>query len=195
MTKKAKPRQPFVILSLVLAWLIPGAGHVYIGRPVRGAIIFITIAATFWAGMAIGGVMTVDKRNERWWYIAEMCTGVHGLVGWMRSSQVYEEVDRTVDKNPEFKAAKRSVARGRGGQAAAQQLAAYRQQYSAEVLKAEGLALVTPAETVARAYAGVAGLLNLLCIFDAVVLSLLGNCADRPRSSSRSEATDRRKGQ
>ena len=53
-TEKSKP-QPFV--ALLLAWLIPGAGHVYIGRPKRGLIIFVMIALIFWAGVGLGGVM------------------------------------------------------------------------------------------------------------------------------------------
>jgi hypothetical protein len=36
------------------------------------------------------------------------------------------------------------------------------------------IALVAPTDTVARAYSGVAGLLNLLCIFDALMLAMMG---------------------
>ena len=67
---------------------MPGAGHLYLGRPVRAAIIFLTIGATFWAGVAMGGVMTVDSRNERWWFIAEMFTGFHGLAAWRLEEKV-----------------------------------------------------------------------------------------------------------
>ena len=46
--------------------------------------------------------------------------------------------------------------------------------YVDKILSDKGYQLVAPAETVARAYAGVAGLLNALCIFDAVVLAAMG---------------------
>ena len=44
---------PYV--ALVLACIIPGAGHVYIGRVKRGIIILVTIAALFWTGVGGGG--------------------------------------------------------------------------------------------------------------------------------------------
>ncbi len=56
-----KKSVPLPIVAVLLAWLIPGAGHFYLGRRVRGIIIFLVIAVTFWAGIAMGGAMTVDK--------------------------------------------------------------------------------------------------------------------------------------
>ena len=46
------------------------------------------------------------------------------------------------------------------------------------------MALVTPAETAARTYSGVAGLLNLACVFDAVMLSLMG-VAGEPKAEAK----------
>ena len=43
-------------LAVPLAWFVPGAGHVYLGRRLRGVVIFLTIAATFWAVYAIAGL-------------------------------------------------------------------------------------------------------------------------------------------
>ena len=70
MAKEKKKSRPIPLVALIVAWLIPGAGHVYLGRTVRGIIIFLTISATFWTGVALGGVMTVDYRGER-------CAPVH----------------------------------------------------------------------------------------------------------------------
>ncbi len=143
------------LLALFLAWLVPGAGHMYLGRLTRGAIIFVTISATFWAGVAMGGVLTVDRDEERWWFVAEMFTGVYGLVGWQRQRAVAREL-----------ADKPEIARATG--------AMERQMLIDRELAEQGIALVAPVATVARAYAGVAGLLNLMCAFDALLLSLLG---------------------
>ena len=148
----------FPILALILAWLVPGAGHVYIGRVRRGVIIFITITATFWAGVAMGGVMTVDQRTERWWFVANISTGLNGLVSWYRSERVYDEVEREINRSDQA-----SATRG-----------ALRGQEVDKILSRKGYRLAAPTETVARAYAGVAGLLNLLCVFDAAVLALMG---------------------
>ena len=170
----------FPALALILAWLIPGAGHVYIGRVRRGVIIFITITATFWAGVAMGGVMTVDKRTERWWFVANISTGLHGLVSWYRSEQVYDQANRAIDSGQyagAFRKDRREVA-DQPGQSDQRQIAAMtgelRGQYIDKILSDDGYRLAAPTETVARAYAGVAGLLNLLCVFDAAVLALMG---------------------
>jgi len=146
MAKTPEKTRPLAAAALMLAWLIPGAGHIYIGRRTRGIIIFLTIGATFWAGIALGGVMTVDPITQRWWFVAEMLTGVHGLVSWYRQHEVVQAL-----VGP--------------GQVHPLQLDKH--------LAEANLALVAPTDTVARAYAGVAGLLNLMCIFDAVVLTLL----------------------
>ncbi|MCP4379388.1 MAG: hypothetical protein GY794_24860, partial [bacterium] len=52
------------LLGAMLAWIVPGAGHAFVGRPGRGIIIFIVIGATFWGGVAMGGVMTVDRQGQ-----------------------------------------------------------------------------------------------------------------------------------
>lgn len=137
---------------MLLAWLVPGAGHVYAGRMARGIIIFLVIGATFWAGVGMGGVKTIDYQAERYWFYAQMVTGVHGLAGWQRQRQAQD----AVETNPT--------------------------RY-ANPASSENLALVAPVDTVARAYSGVAGLLNLLCIFDATILALMGSSGEPPKDS------------
>lgn len=162
-----KPRSNWLIAAF-LAWIAPGAGHVYLGRPIRGAVIFVTIAAMFWTGVAIGGVMTVDRRYEPWWFAAEMVTGVHGLVGWQRSKAEYDKlmsegpISVEVPPGTDSRLAERMTMDAKLGDKA----------------------LVTPADTIARAYAGVAGMLNLMCIFDAAVLSVMGVWGEQKRRRS-----------
>ena len=162
MASERKKHRPLPLVALLMAWLVPGAGHVYLGRTVRGVIIFVTISATFWAGVGIGGVMTADYQNERWWFMAEMFAGVHGLVAWHRHNQVQNKV--------------------LGGEAMRERLSLAQ---ADQKLQEEGVFLPYPSDTVARAYAGVAGLLNLLCAFDAVVLAMMGATGEPPRTLSR----------
>jgi hypothetical protein len=150
--------KPILVPAVALAWLVPGAGHWCIGRRIRGIIIFLTIGATFWAGAAIGGVMTVDNHNEKWWFIAQMFTGVHGLSGWQLQKRQWS---RVMDDPSLF---------GPNGEPVDSVQAAEVDQR----LVREGIALTSPTDTIARAYAGVAGLLNLLCIFDVAILGLMG---------------------
>ncbi|MFW6154395.1 MAG: DUF6677 family protein [Planctomycetota bacterium] len=150
MTRKASETPtsfPLVVplVGGVLAWAIPGAGHWFIGRKVRGIILFVTITALFWSGVAIGGVFTVDPREEVWWSRAQLCTGLSGVISYYRQEAYYPEADTR------------------------QSEAAIRAQ-----LAADDLALVAPAATLAHVFSGVAGLLNLLCIMDVVLLGAMG---------------------
>jgi hypothetical protein len=221
MVSKHIGHKPLALVALVLAWVVPGAGHAYVGRPVRAVIIFVTIGATFWAGVAMGGIMTVDCDNQRWWFAAEMLTGVHALVGWRRQQGLVDKLAEGLRDNRDMYAVEvqlherqgeladelenlRTLVRRLEGnvrqatgarekasleerirsarrqevdvrneiKSCTKQLRDLRSEFLTEALVDDGLALVAPVETVAQAYAGVAGLLNLMCIFDAVMLAL-----------------------
>jgi hypothetical protein len=76
-----------VPITGLLAWLLPGLGHIYIGDVRRGLIIMVMIAATFWGGVAIGGVVgTVDRKERTAWFMAQICAGSHGLIALAWSS-------------------------------------------------------------------------------------------------------------
>lgn len=162
--KKAGKHQPVPLLALLLAWIVPGAGHIYLGRVKRGIVILVTIAAMFWAGVAVGGVMTVDRHQERWWFVAQMFTGVHGLAGWQRQEAVQTELDKYLldEKLPNDRAKNDPHRR------------AHTDFWLQEGSEKGRLALVGSSSTFARSYTGVAGLLNLMCIFDAAMLALMG---------------------
>ncbi len=166
MSSTGNKTRSLAAVVLVVAYLIPGAGHFFLRRPVRGLIIFIVIGATFWSGMAIGGVMTVDKRVERWWFCAQVLSGVHGLAAWQVNERVYVRLQKKLDDDSHYKL--------RMSQAGPGQVDFVHQASVEKSLADDGLALIPPADTVARAFSGVAGMLNLLCIFDAFVLALMG---------------------
>lgn len=48
-------KSPFV--TALLAWIIPGVGHLFLGRRGRGAIVFCTVLATFVVGLLMYGPM------------------------------------------------------------------------------------------------------------------------------------------
>jgi hypothetical protein len=106
----------------VLAWLVPGAGHFYLGMPKRGAIIFVTICATFMLGLVVGGIDLIDPHLERPWFCAQILTGVPAVVAaFLQDPDVLPGVGRGMD--------------------------------------------------LGQLYTGVAGLLNLLCVVDALMKS------------------------
>jgi TM2 domain-containing membrane protein YozV len=180
------------LLALVLAWLVPGAGHFYVGRPVRGAIIFVVIGATFWTGMAVGGVLTVDYYNSRGWFVAQMCTGAHGLYGWHRQKALYDVVFKQVAEKTNL-STQGVIANFMHGTSESNDsrdptLALVVGEVDAE-LQRQGVAMLYPTENVARGYAGVAGMLNLLCIIDALLLSFMGVYGE-PEPSDRAPARE-----
>lgn len=66
-----------------LAWLIPGLGHIYLGHRIRGIVCLVTITATFWTGVAIGGVQgTVDPHERTLWFMAQLFTGGNTLAAY-----------------------------------------------------------------------------------------------------------------
>jgi hypothetical protein len=176
MPKKKKQSEPIWLVGMFLAWLVPGAGHAYIGRGQRGIILFIAISATFWAGIAMGGTMTVDRPYEPWWFTAQMLTGVNGLIGWYRQDQVYRQLTRDEDvaalagriQNPDWRPGDPIKLRPTSPRPDDLQMLVDKK------LDERKLAVANPTAGVARAYSGVAGMLNLLCIFDVLLLCLMG---------------------
>jgi len=115
--------------AAVLAWILPGLGHLYIGERARGLILLVVIGSTFWGGVAIGGVKTTIQPQERQaWFLAQICTGSHALAAMAWS--------RRIDDRPAY-------------------------EYSP-------YAAYYPSDDLAVVYTGVAGLLNVLAIFDVL---------------------------
>ncbi len=206
------------LLAFILAALIPGAGHLYLRKTVRGIIIFLAITAMFWGGVAMGGVFTMDLRNEPWWSRAQLLTGLNGAIQYHRQEQMYanlaegirqdKDVKAEIDRSErslhqlrleydkvarELKIAKDQPDQGKRVKDLTEQqqklmfdisgkqadLAHFKLDYLDGEMAREGLALTSPTDNVARAYAGVAGLMNLLCVFDALMLGLLGSVGEK----------------
>lgn len=129
-SRSDEPSFAKIVLTALLAWLVPGLGHIYAGRRRRGTILLITIAATFWAGVAIGGVQsTIQPTVRSAWFIGQMCTGGHALAAWAWGRS--RAATHPVSKHPNERAG---------------------------FLE----------EDVAVIYTGVAGMLNILIIIDAL---------------------------
>ncbi len=57
--------------AALLGWLFPGIGHWLIGDAARGAILAVTIASLWAAGLLIGGLGVIDSHENPWWYGAQ----------------------------------------------------------------------------------------------------------------------------
>ncbi|MFK7959696.1 MAG: DUF6677 family protein [Phycisphaerales bacterium] len=67
--------------AAILAWIVPGLGHAYLGERLRGLIIFIATTILIGSGVLIGGLDVVDRDHDRLWFIAQSGCGpvVFGL--------------------------------------------------------------------------------------------------------------------
>lgn len=68
------------VLAGLLAWLIPGAGHFYLGLRKRAVLLFITIEFTFLIGIYIGTVRIVDPAQSVFWFIAQIFAGLNTII-------------------------------------------------------------------------------------------------------------------
>jgi hypothetical protein len=66
---------PFQPLAAVLAWLVPGAGHYFLGHKRRAILIAAGILGLFASGLFVGGLASVDRRENFFWYLGESLAG------------------------------------------------------------------------------------------------------------------------
>ncbi|HBZ97233.1 MAG TPA: hypothetical protein DEO57_05250 [Phycisphaerales bacterium] len=59
----------------MLAWILPGLGHIAIGQRRRGFMMMFGILFLFAFGILIGGIDVVDMKRDRLWFLAQACNG------------------------------------------------------------------------------------------------------------------------
>jgi len=81
--------ETFQPVAGVLAFLLPGLGHAFLGEPRRAVLIGAGVLGLFLGGLLIGGVDVVDSREDRWWFIGQAPVGpIAFLVDWVHQSQL-----------------------------------------------------------------------------------------------------------
>ncbi|UUO06651.1 hypothetical protein M4951_25320 [Blastopirellula sp. J2-11] len=67
-------------LAFLLAWLLPGAGHIYQGRVGKGILFMVCILFTFFVGLSMGGGRVVyarwDMSEKRLPYLCQIGVGL-----------------------------------------------------------------------------------------------------------------------
>jgi hypothetical protein len=70
-------------LAALLAWLIPGAGHLYQRRYAKGLLFMVCILGTWFFGLGISGGRAVyasfEPEDFRWQYICQLGVGAPAL--------------------------------------------------------------------------------------------------------------------
>ena len=62
-------------MAAVLAWVLPGLGHMSLGHRKRGGLIMFGVLFLFISGVLIGGIDCVDRRSDRLWFLAQSVCG------------------------------------------------------------------------------------------------------------------------
>ena len=79
-------------LAAVLSWLVPGLGQLYQGRTTKGSLFMVAILATFVAGMWLGGGKVVyaswKPGDTRWAFVCQAGAGIVALPAVVQSSQL-----------------------------------------------------------------------------------------------------------
>ncbi len=114
-------RNGFLIYVIaIVAWLVPGLGHWFLGHRGRAVVIFLSICATFLLGLFLGGLEMIEPQRSIMWFLGYMLAGIPGIISYLlQNPQIHPGFGRGFD--------------------------------------------------IGQVYAGVAGLLNLLCILDVLM--------------------------
>jgi hypothetical protein len=62
----------FLLTVGLLAWLVPGAGHLALKEKRHAVIIFVAITLTFITGLYIGSIGVINPVGAKPWYVAQI---------------------------------------------------------------------------------------------------------------------------
>jgi len=149
------------------AWFWPGAGHLYQRRYAKGMLFMICILSTYFYGLALGGGHSVyasfTDSDRRWQYICQVGVGLPALPAVVQSYRVIR-----LNKPPlfaDFMAPPHPVDTDH-----LDILATWHRRYPFEM---------------ATLYTMVAGLLNVLAIYDAYAGPMTGPPPDEEKKKKR----------
>lgn len=65
----------FNLFAPILAWLLPGLGHWFLGHRRRARLIATGIGSLYLGGLLIGGLGVIDKETKPLWYYGQLLIG------------------------------------------------------------------------------------------------------------------------
>lgn len=138
-------------LAAFWAWIWPGAGHIYQGRYGKGLLYMVCILGVYFFGLALGGGHCVyaswQENDRRWQYLCQVGVGLPALPAVVQNRRIRQGQDPLFGG---LMAPPTHVTPSEGGD----ELADWHAQYP------QGFELGT-------LYTMIAGLLNVLAIYDA----------------------------
>ena len=77
-------RVPWGTVAGVLGWLVPGLGHLYVGRPAKGLLFALVILGTYALGLFLSGWTCVNPVRDPIWFSAQAVAAVPTLLtAWL----------------------------------------------------------------------------------------------------------------
>lgn len=151
--------------AALLAWLIPGAGHFYQRRYAKGAIFSVCVLACYFIGLAIGDGHVVyaswTQDDPRWQFVFQAGVGLPAMPALVQNRRVMRGEEPLV---ADILAPPRQPVEPRR----ADHLASWHQTLGADF-------------ELGTLYTMIAGLLNVLAIYDAYAGPLLPAAAEPSR--------------
>jgi TM2 domain-containing membrane protein YozV len=164
-------------LALILAWLVPGLGHFLLGQKARGIVFALTIHSLFALGMLVAGIRAINPPEQAIWTYTQFLTGWPMLV-----SNRIEKI-----KTDEFKKLQETYLQQRPNERddSPERLEA-RKKYGREFIENHPIFANHPkTQDIGAVYCGIAGMLNLLVMFD-VLLRITGSQRETPTRKKKS---------
>lgn len=79
----------FTPLDAVLAWVLPGLGHMSRGERRRGLLVMGGVLFLFLGGVLIGGIDSIDRREDGLWFMAQaLCGPIAFVVDFIRERAI-----------------------------------------------------------------------------------------------------------
>ena len=77
------------VLSCALAWILPGAGHFYLGKRRRGGVFFLVVLATFLLGVLNEGRSYLMDRQDPLSYFCTLANVATGPLEFLNRRATY----------------------------------------------------------------------------------------------------------
>lgn len=177
-------------LAALLAWLVPGLGHMYQRRYTKGWLFFVCILSAWILGFALGGSHVVyaswQPGDKRWHYLLQAGAGAVALPAMVQGNHMRKHTDQLSGRTlpsyePPYWGGFMAPPRRPVIESEADEVAAWYAQRGA------GYEMGTW-------YTVIAGLLNILVIYDAyggpLAVPISGRKKDPESSEEESEETD-----
>ncbi len=163
-------------LALVFAWIVPGLGHLLIGQRARGIIFLLTINGLFAGGLLIGGIRAINPPEQPIWTYTQLLAGAPMIIA--------SKLQKQAEKNFELLQDEYRSNRPEEWDTSPKKIDE-RKAYAKDFIAQHPLFSYHPkVQDIGSVYCGIAGMLNLLVMFD-VLLRITGTTREEPAAKSK----------